>query len=186
MNIERPVPSRNRHIARANRAACRSLEQLVETRADAPRESASGPLRLGHVHLKVRSLERSVPFYVFLLGLNLTEQVGRFAFLALGEEHHAVALEEMGDWVVSPPPRSLMVGHIAFEAQNGETFRGMEKRLREKKVPFISSNNGTNWALDFKDPDGHRLQIVLDRRHSPEGTPLWRGLWYGPLDAACR
>jgi catechol-2,3-dioxygenase len=182
MNIEHTVPSRNRQLARARRAAGRSLEQLLENRSDAPWERASGALRLGHVHLKVRCLDRSVPFYVTLLGLHLTEQVGRFAFLALGEEHHSVALEEMGDWVVSPPPRSLMVGHVAFEVQEAEAFHGMEKRLRHQKVPFISSNNGTNWALDFKDPDGHRLQIVLDRRHSPEGTPLWRGLWYGPLE----
>jgi catechol 2,3-dioxygenase len=138
-------------------------------------------LRLGHVHLRVRDLSRSVPFYAFLLGLRLTEQVGRFAFLAFGEEHHSIALEELGAWAIRPPRRALYVGHVAFEVGDAASFEAMGERLREHQVPFIGSNNGTNWALDFRDPDQHHLQVFLDRRFAPGGTPFWRGLWYGPL-----
>ncbi len=145
------------------------------------RESQPGKLRLGHVHLKVRELSSSLPFYTEILGLNLTERVGRFAFLALGEEHHSLALEEMGQAAAPSSQRALGVEHIAFEAPDRKAFNAMQNLLRAAKLPFLSSNNGTNWALDFRDPDGHEIQVYVDRRHSPGGAKLWRGRWYGPL-----
>lgn len=83
---------------------------------EAARASKPGKLRLGHVHLKVRDLSSSLPFYREILGLNLTERVGRFAFLALGEEHHSLALEERGQAAPPSSQRALGVEHIAFEA----------------------------------------------------------------------
>jgi catechol-2,3-dioxygenase len=148
---------------------------------DATLATESRILRLGHVHIKVRHLDRSVPFYTDLLGLKLTEQVGRYAFLAVGEEHHSVALEEIGDWATRPSPRTLRVTHIAFEVSDRTAFLAKQTLLREKNIPFISSNNGTNWSLDVKDPDGHQIQIFLDRRHAQHGAQLWQGRWYGPL-----
>jgi hypothetical protein len=38
-------------------------------------------------------------------------------------------------------------------------------------------------SLNFKDPDGHHIQILLDRRNTPGGARLWEGRWYGPLSA---
>lgn len=140
-------------------------------------------LRLGHVHIKVRSLARSLPFYHDVLGLRLTERVGRFAFLAAGNEHHSIALEEMGEWATAPSRRSLSVAHIAFELPDRAAFTATKKRLRESRRPFIGSNNGTNWALNIKDPDGHHIQLYLDSRRFQDGSPLWRGRWYGPLNS---
>lgn len=148
---------------------------------DANLETKRWSLRLGHVHIKVRDLTRSVPFYLDMLGLRLTEQVGRFAFLTTGNEHHSIALEEIGAWAIQPPRRAVGVAHVAFEVPDRAAFNAVKNMLCEKAVPFISRNTGTNWTLEVKDPDGHQIQIFLDRRHSPGGTQLWRGRWYGPL-----
>jgi catechol 2,3-dioxygenase len=138
-------------------------------------------LRLGHVHIKVRDLNRSVPFYISTLDLRLTEWVGRYAFLTAGNEHHSIALEEIGTWTVQPSRRAVGVAHVAFEVSDRAAFAAMRKRLLDADVPFISRNNGISWAIRFKDPDGHEVEIYVDRRHAPGGTQLWRGHWHGPI-----
>ena len=138
-------------------------------------------LRLGHVHLKVRNLNRSVPFYTRMLGLRLTEWTGRYVFLATRDEHHSLALEEVGAWTVNPSRRAVGVAHVAFEVPDREAFAAMRKKLSDSKLPYISRNNGISWAIRFKDPDGNEIEIYVDRRHSAGGTELWGGRWR-PLD----
>jgi catechol 2,3-dioxygenase len=142
----------------------------------------TGALRLGHVHLKVRDLNRSVPFYTRMLGLRLTEWAGRYAFLAIGSEHHSLALEEIGAWAVNPSRRAVGIAHFAFEVPNRATFGRMRRKLLDAGMPIISRNNGISWAMRFKDPDQNEIEIYVDRRHAPGGATLWKGRWHGPLD----
>ena len=141
---------------------------------------ATGSLRLGHVHLKVRDLNRAVPFYTRMLGLRLTEWVGRYAFLATDNEHHSVALEEIGAWAVNPSRRAVGMAHVAFEVPDRATFDRMRLKLSDEDVPIISRNNGISWAFRFKDPDQNEIEIYVDRRHAPGGTMLWKGRWHAP------
>ncbi len=49
--------------------------------------------KLGYVALNVSDLERSVPFYADVVGLNFVEQVGNeVVFFRCSEDHHNVAL----------------------------------------------------------------------------------------------
>ncbi|MDY7081022.1 MAG: hypothetical protein SXQ77_01105, partial [Halobacteria archaeon] len=62
-------------------------------------ESTSTPTpTLGHVHLKVRNLERSIEFDSRVLGLELNERHDGFAFLTWDttKRHHDLALQEVG------------------------------------------------------------------------------------------
>ena len=145
------------------------------------RRAKSRKLRLGHVHLKVRDLNRSVPFYIGLLGVRLTEWSGRYAFLAIGDEHHSVAPEEVGASSVNPSLCAVGVAHVAFQVPDRAAFAAMRKKLTEANLPFMSRNNGISWTLRFKDPDRNEIEIYLDRRYSPGGTQLWRGRWRAPL-----
>jgi catechol 2,3-dioxygenase len=138
-------------------------------------------LRLGHVHLKVRNLNHSVPFYTRLLGLRLTERAGRYAFLSIGDEHHSVALEEVGGWSVNPSRRAIGVAHIAFEVPDRAAFTAMRNKLTAGHVPFISRNNGISLAIRFQDPDGNEIEIYVDRRHATGGKQSWGARWHIPL-----
>lgn len=168
-----------RSIIAFDRDAARPLNGVK--RRKATHRAKTRALRLGHVHLKVRDLNRSVPFYTGLLGLRLTEWVGRYAFLATASEHHSLALEEIGNWAISPSRRAVGVAHIAFQVPDREAFAAMRKKLSDSNVPIISRDNGISWAFRFKDPDGNEIEIYVDRRNSPGGTQLWKGRWHGPL-----
>jgi catechol 2,3-dioxygenase len=61
---------------------------------------------VGHVHLKVSDLERSVDFYRDELGLGVKARYGRdAAFLAAGDYHHHVGLNTWQSLGGGPPPQ---------------------------------------------------------------------------------
>jgi catechol 2,3-dioxygenase len=54
---------------------------------------ADSQVRIGHVHLKVANLERSLAFYRDVLGFSVTQRYGsEAAFLSAGGYHHHIGL----------------------------------------------------------------------------------------------
>jgi catechol 2,3-dioxygenase len=50
-------------------------------------------VKIGHVHLKVADLERSLAFYRDVLGFTVTQRMGsQAAFLSAGGYHHHIGL----------------------------------------------------------------------------------------------
>ena len=60
---------------------------------------------IGHVHLKVAHLERSLRFYAGVLGLQVMQRYGDAAvFLSAGGYHHHIAINTWESLGGSPPP----------------------------------------------------------------------------------
>lgn len=133
------------------------------------------PLKLGHVHLKVSELERSVAFYTSVFGLHVEEQLDGFAFLNDGQVHHSVALQELGPSAPAPAPHTIGLYHVAFEVESDEAFRDFEEHLAEHGVRHQTVDHGISWATYFRDPDGNGLEVYVDRRHQPDGRRVWDG-----------
>ena len=154
------------------------MENRADFESDRNIYKESAPsMRLGRVHLKVRDLNRSIPFYTSVLDLRLTEHTGRYAFLAIGTEHHSVALEEIGALAIAPSRYAVGMAHVAFEVPNRVAFVAAHDRLLKVSIPIICGDKGISWAMRFEDPDGNEIEIYLDRRKAPDGTALWDGRW---------
>src|SRR5260221_3221215 len=73
-------------------------------------------VRIGHVHLKVSDLERSLNFYCGVLGFELTQRMGdSAAFINAGGYHHHIGLntwESLGG--SPPPPGTTGLYHVAI------------------------------------------------------------------------
>lgn len=134
-------------------------------------------MTIGHVHLKVRSLQRSIEFYREFLGLQVTEQVGEgFAFLSAGELHHEIALQEVGE--NAPLPRRHEVGlyHVAFEVPDRPALAETYRKLKDGGVSVYPVDHRISWALYFSDPDGNGLEVYWDTRKTEHGVRIWRGV----------
>lgn len=132
------------------------------------------PMKLGHVHLKVRELDRSVAFYTTLFGLLVEERLEGFAFLNDGLVHHSIALQELGPLAPRAHPLSVGLYHVAFEVESDEAFRAFEARLGEMGIRHQSVDHGISWATYFNDPDGNGLEVYVDRRSQLDGRAQWR------------
>jgi catechol 2,3-dioxygenase len=133
-------------------------------------------LKIGHAHLKVRDLDRSIAFYQQHLGLALTERVGdAYAFLSGGAFHHEIALQNVGPEAPQPPARGTGLYHVAFEAPDRRAFAEVHRELRQSGIAAALVDHYISWAMYFDDPDGNGLEVYWDTRTEPGGRMLWAG-----------
>jgi catechol 2,3-dioxygenase len=132
--------------------------------------------KIGHAHLKVCNLQRSIDFYSRFLGLNVTEVVGNhYAFLTTGTDHHEIALQNVGPDAPQPPARGTGLYHVAFEVPDKRSFALAYRSLYEAEIPVVAVDHYISWAMYFDDPDGNGLEIYWDTRTRPGGRLLWHG-----------
>ncbi|MGA8049940.1 MAG: VOC family protein [Burkholderiales bacterium] len=129
-----------------------------------PRDVPFAIRKIGHVVLRVSDLARSVDFYTQVLGFKVSDvypaemMPGGMVFMRFNTDHHGVAL--VGG--LEAPSSGRELHHFAFEvATLDEVFRA-RKLLRERGVPITFHGRrraGVQIAVEFKDPDGHWLEI---------------------------
>ena len=123
-------------------------------------------MRIGHVHLKVADLERSVVFYRDVLGFEVTQRYGsQAAFLSAGGYHHHIGLNTWESAGGSPPPSGTTgLYHLAILYESRKELAQALRRLIDKKIPLEgASDHGVSEALYLRDPDGNGVELYWDR-----------------------
>lgn len=121
---------------------------------------------IGHVHLKVADLNRSLAFYRDLLGFEITTMYGdQAAFISAGGYHHHIGLNT---WHSEgfPPASKRGVGlyHTAIVYPERKDLAEIFNRLREAEYPLTgASDHGVSEALYLDDPDGNGVELYWDR-----------------------
>ena len=133
--------------------------------------------KIGHAHIKVRDVNRSLPFYQTFFDLKVTERVGdQFVFLSGGEMHHELALQGLGIAASTPADYHIGLYHVAFEVPDKAAFATAYNLLKTEGVPFAAVDHQISRAIYFNDPDGNGLEIYVDTRADTNGSPDWQGL----------
>lgn len=122
--------------------------------------------RIGHVHLKVADLERSLEFYQGLLGFELTTLYGnQAAFISAGGYHHHIGLNTWQSKDAPPAPRyGVGLYHTAILYPTRKDLAIIFDRLLKASYPLTgASDHGVSEALYLDDPDGNGVELYYDR-----------------------
>ena len=134
--------------------------------------------KIGHVHLKVADLDRSLKFYCDVLGFELMQKYGtQAAFVSAGGYHHHIGLntwESVGG--KPPPPGTTGLYHLAILYPTRADLADALKRLPANGIQLDgASDHGVSEALYLRDPDGNGVELYWDRPEAewpktPDGT----------------
>lgn len=133
-------------------------------------------MKIGHAHLKVRDLQRSIAFYERYLKLHVTENVeDHYVFMTGGSFHHEIALQRVAEDAAAPDPHGVGLYHVAFEVPSARDFAEAYQALVDGGVRVATVDHYISWAMYFDDPDGNGLEVYWDTRNEPDGRKLWHG-----------
>lgn len=122
--------------------------------------------RIGHVHLKVADLNRSLEFYQGLLGFEVTTMYGsQAAFISAGGYHHHIGLNTWHS-KNAPPATQNGVGlyHTAIVYPSRKDLAAIFNRLHQANYPLTgAADHGVSEALYLNDPDGNGVELYWDR-----------------------
>jgi catechol 2,3-dioxygenase len=148
---------------------------------------APAGMRIGHVHLKVSDLDRSIDFYQRVLGLKLMQRYGpSAAFLSAGGYHHHLGLNTWDSKGAGPAPRGYPgLFHTAFLFPDRKTLGEALARAIAAGVEISgAADHGVSEAVYFDDPDGNGVEIYRDRPEAdwPRNENGDLALYNRPLD----
>ena len=122
--------------------------------------------RIGHVHLKVSDLSRSLEFYRDLLGFSVTMLYGnQAAFISAGGYHHHIGLNTWHSKGAPPASRNgVGLYHTAILFPTRKDLAVILERLLNANYPLTgASDHGVSEALYLDDPDGNGVELYWDR-----------------------
>jgi len=131
-----------------------------------PSVAIDAGVRIGHVHLKVSDLERSLGFYCGILGFEVMQRFDTSAaFISAGGYHHHLGLNTWESRGGSPPPAGTTgLYHTAILYPTRAALGDALRRLIAGRVPLDgASDHGVSEALYLRDPDENGVELYWDR-----------------------
>jgi len=143
---------------------------------------------IGHVHLKVADVDRSLGFYRDVLGFDVQQRWGGdAAFLSAGGYHHHIGLNSWESRGGSPPPAGHTgLFHVAIRYPTRAALADALRRVVDARIPLTgASDHGVSLALYLRDPDGNGVELYWDRPEEewprpPDGRGV--AMFTEPLD----
>ena len=124
-------------------------------------------MRILHTMIRTGDLDRSINFYISVLGMKLIRQhdypEGKFtlAFLGYGDETENTVIELTYNWGVERYDMGTGYGHIAIEVDDVYAACDEIKRRGGKVVRDAGPMNaGTRIIAFVSDPDGYMIELI--------------------------
>lgn len=134
---------------------------------EVPASSPATPgIRIGHVHLRVADLERSIRFYQDVLGFDLMQRYGdQAAFLSVDGYHHQLGLNTWQSAGGTPPPRGHTgLYHAAYLYPTRAALGSAVARVVAAGITLDgAAHHGVSDAVYLSDPDGNGIELYWDR-----------------------
>jgi catechol 2,3-dioxygenase len=129
---------------------------------------------VGHVVLKFRDIERSARFYRDVLGLKEVAR-GNFgrpmAFFSTGENHHDIAVMEVGPDAALPQANGVGLYHVALVIGTTlDELRAAKAHLEAHGYTKLRlTDHKVTQSIYLDDPDGNGVELYVNADAS-----IWR------------
>ena len=124
-------------------------------------------MRMLHTMLRVGDLQKSLDFYIEVLGMKLLRKSdypdGKFtlAFVGYGEEKDHTVLELTHNWDTAKYDLGNAYGHIALEVQDAykacDAVRAKGGKVVRDAGPM---KHGATVIAFVEDPDGYKIEFI--------------------------
>jgi catechol 2,3-dioxygenase len=131
----------------------------LETPVSEPFNGLPPQTTMGHVHLKVADMPKTLEFYRGVLGFELMAQLGAYAaFLSAGGYHHHIGAntwESAG--ATPPPPGTAALRHATIVLPDGGARDRVLERLQASRQALRHDAGGPA----VRDPSGNTLVLAV-------------------------
>jgi catechol 2,3-dioxygenase len=123
---------------------------------------------IGHVHLNVADLDRSLAFYCGTLGFRLVTRYADgphgAAFVSAGGYHHHIGLNTWRSRSGTPAPTGHTgLFHLAIAYPNRHDLAQAVRRVLEAGIALGgATDHGVSHSVYLSDPDGNGLELTVD------------------------
>jgi lactoylglutathione lyase len=124
-------------------------------------------MRIMHTMIRVGDLERSIDFYINVLGMKLLRRAdypgGRFtnAFVGYDDESRSAVLELTHNWDTKSYDLGTGYGHVAIQVNDAreacEAVRARGGKVAREAGPM---KHGTTVIAFVEDPDGYKIEFI--------------------------
>ena len=150
------------------------------------RQPIDDGVRIGHVHLRVSDIERSLAFWRDILGFEVMQRRPGAVFLAAGGYHHHIALNTWDSAGGPPAPKSAAgLYHVALLYPSRPKLGAALDRVLKAGIKLTgASDHGVSIALYLDDPDGNGVELYWDkpRQEWPVGADGHLNMGRSPVD----
>src|SRR3981081_4375151 len=123
-------------------------------------------VRIGHVHLKVSDIGRTLGFYCGVLGFEVMQRFGESAaFLSAGGYHHHLAVNTWESLGGSPPaPGTTGLYHTAIVYPTRAALAAALRRVLAAEIPLQgATDHGVSESVYLRDPDDNGVELYCDK-----------------------
>ncbi|MEY2527597.1 MAG: hypothetical protein QOE73_2368 [Verrucomicrobiota bacterium] len=117
---------------------------------------------IDHVALSVRDIERSVQWYMEVLGFEKRHEGvwdGIPTFIGKGSTALALFPVRENETRAASHRDSITMLHLALRSDRAN-FLKAQKELNERDIKFHFQDHEISHSIYFRDPDGHELEIT--------------------------
>lgn len=112
---------------------------------------------LGHIHLKVGSIDKAKEFYTNTIGMTITHEMPTALFLSDGEYHHHLGLNIWESSGADVRTETLGLHSFSMIITDSSEFKYLKERLSTRETVFTEDEKG----LQIADPWNNTILISL-------------------------
>ncbi|MDB4978140.1 MAG: hypothetical protein JWM56_326 [Candidatus Peribacteria bacterium] len=110
---------------------------------------------MGHVHLKIGTIEQAQKFYIDTIGFSMTARMPSALFMSINKYHHHLGMNSWESEGADKRPETLGLKEFTIMLPESSYVDALQKRLRNAEL----EPERTDTQLIFSDPWNNRIIV---------------------------